>query len=712
MNSAHKPEDENDIKSFHRKIEGDDLSQNYDTRKLFVGVQRHLVAIFFSIVLFAALGGVISYYYLTNYIASAVLFYKEDLPKTLPGGVTLNNPSLNTALDIIPLDANFQAVIARLGLSLTPKVLEKMISVPRPGSNSSLVRIECKSDNPHLAVDIANTLAKVAVKRSQDLFSQQLQNELNGLNNQLSQSNSRLNNALDEIEKFKLEHHYFEMTADYTLLINQLAEARSNLQAANLRYNSLLVEYDNLKQAANAMPEQIEGSLMNESEMLAPSSLATLDELQQQLSAAKAKYAPENPKIKILQDQIKELQGKESDEPEGQEEEMGPKKITTKNVTKEKLGLELMLMEGRVRSAKKTKEDLALILASLEKQLETLPKDQIAFVKLLKAKEQAEGQVDFLNKSIKTIQLMSNVPTGCFEIYELAEKAKPLKESITVKLLPLGGVLFGLALGLILAFYLEMHDTKIRTLKQFELLYNLPALLFIPEISFLNKKNGQEKTLYFMRLLSERLDKLRARLPKGAGALIVGMMSSAGHEGKSCLAYFLALYYKKLGKKVLLIELDSAYNPFNSNHNYVPFEQYLEGSAPLSSLIFFESVDRIKVAKAATLMKESVKSHQMAEGLEALKDSYEVIIMDLPGVIETDYTVNLAALCDLRIFIIGSSVVNKKLVDESLRDLLLAGVKPSGVILNRVLPIYIEDVRIQLELQKTKSAFWRKLFRI
>lgn len=711
MTHSNRPEGESEHKSFHRKIEGDDLSQHYDTRKLLLGIQRHLLAILFCTLLFAALGSAVTYYYLTNYIAPAILFYKEDLPKTLPGGVTLNNPSLTTALDIIPLEANFQAVIARLGLNLAPKEVEKMISVPRPANNSSLVKIECRSDNAHLAVDIANILAKVVVKRSQDLFSQQLQGELNGLNSQLSQSNARMNKALEEIENFKQEHHYFEMTADYAILIKQLSDARSNLQTANLRYNSLLVEYDNLKQASNAMPEHIEGTLINP-RSIPPSSAVTVEELQQQLAASRAKYAPDNPKIKILEDQIKDWQTNDSSDDEDPDNAMGPKKITTINQTKEKLTLELMRMEGKVRSAKKTKEDLALILANLEKQLETLPKDQIAFVKLLKAKEQTEEQVDFLNKSIKTIQLMSNVPTGCFEIYELAEKAKPLKDSITIKLLPLGGMIFGLAMGLLLAFYLEMHDDKIRTLKQIELLYHLPALLYMPEFSFFNKKNGLEKTLYFMRLLSERLEMIQARLPKTSSPLTISMMSSVAHEGKSCLSYFLAVYYQKIGKKVLLIELDSAYNPYNTNHTYIPLERYLEGTAPLSSLICFESVDRIRVAKTQTLMKESVKSPKMTEFMEELKKSYQVIIMDLPGIIETDYTTNLALLCDIHLFIIGSSIVNKKLVDESLRDLFLAGIKPSGIILNRVLPIYIEDVRIKLELEKTKSSLWRKLLRI
>ena len=107
-------------------------------------------------------------------------------------------------------------------------------------------------------MDISNALAKVAVKRSQDLFAEQLQEELNNFKSQLDDVSLRLNNELQQIEDFKNKHHYFEMTADYVTLISTLNDARSKVQAANLRYNSLLVEYENLKREAAKLPDQVQ----------------------------------------------------------------------------------------------------------------------------------------------------------------------------------------------------------------------------------------------------------------------------------------------------------------------------------------------------------------------------------------------------------------------------------------------------------------------
>jgi len=698
--------------SIFKTASGDDITQMYDTRKLFLGIQRHLFAISLCALVLAVLGGLYTYHQLTNFKADAVVLYKEDLPKILPGGITLNNPTLTTAVDLIPLDANYQAIIGQLGLNLNYKQIESMIDVSKPFNNSHLVHIIAKSNNPNLAVDIANALAKIAVKRSQDFYSQQLQAELNNFKNQLNEINQRLSQELKEIENFKKEHQYFEMTADYVTMINQLTDARNKLQSANIRFNGLYVEYENLKRAVAHLPEQVESrDTLGEGRGSSPQ--VHIEILRQSLTEARAKYSPENPKVKILEDQLKDVLAQEKQLSE--EEGTSAEPFYERNVSKERLNLELMRMESKVRSAQKTKEDLASSLSKIEKNLGTLPAEQMVFAKMLRVKQISEEQVDFLNKAIKTLQLMLNVPTGSFELYQLSEKARPLSESIWVKGLPIIGLLLGTLLGIFFAVYLEMRDTKYRTLKEIEMEVNVPALMLVPEFSFFSKRNSKEKTLYFIRSLAERLERLASRgklssqeVSKG---LSVSFTSSINREGKSCLSYHLALYYHQIGKKVLLMETDATYNPFADHISCVPLEKYLENKAALEEIIIKEPMDRIKVGQNDLFMKELLKSQKMIQLVDQIKKDYEVFILDTPGVIETDYTINLVAMTDLHIFVIGSSVADKKMVNESLRDLFIAGAKPSGIILNRVSSVYIEDMRIKLETQRSKMHFWRKIFR-
>ena len=106
------------------------------------------------------------------------------------------------------------------------------------------------------------------------------------------------------------------------------------------------------------------------------------------------------------------------------------------------------------------REDLTSALAKVEKDMENLPAEQMAFAKLLRTKEISEEQVQFFTKSLKTVQLMQNVPSGALDLYQVSEKAKPLKDAWWVNLLPILGLLFGLLSGLVLAIYLEMQEHK------------------------------------------------------------------------------------------------------------------------------------------------------------------------------------------------------------------------------------------------------------
>lgn len=694
-----------------KQAEGEEFSQRYDTKKLYLGIPRHLLAIALSILICGALGALATWYLLTHYKAESVLIYQEDLPKTLPGGISMNNMSLATALDLITLPAHFQAVKSILGLNLSLKEIEEMVQVPVPRNNSHLIRIVCKSDNPNLAVDIVNTLAKIAVKSSVEFTQKQLQSQIDNFKSQLDEVNQKLTKELKSIEEFKKSHQYFEMTADYTTLVTQVMEARAKLQAATLRYNSLVVEYENLKREIGNIPGELEsrgGGMVGGGSSENPIN-GRIYSLEASLAEARAKYAPSNPKIKVLEEELKLLKEKMK----GTKTKDGTYEPSyERNPSKERLNIELMRMQGKVRSAQKVKQDLSMALIEMEKDMENLPSEQITFSKLLDAKKITEEQVQFLTKALETIQLMMNVPKGSLELYELAEKGKPLRDSWWVQFLPLLGAIMGFLLGIFLAIALEMTDKKIWTIKQIELAYAIPPLTVIPELSHLNKGNSEKKTLFFIRSLAEHLEYIEGTFSKKSGperrGQVIAFTSSTVGEGKSFLSYHLGLYYQRFRKQVLLIEFDPRPNHY-SEASPTSLEAFLHSETNWKDLVIKGKPDRINLGIEEPFMKELIKTKQMTEFMEALRRAYDLIIIDAPGIIDEDYSVNLAGMADLCVFVVGSSIINKSVVSQSLHGLYRFGVKPSGIVLNRVLPVYIEDEKIKQEIKRGNGHFWEKL---
>jgi Mrp family chromosome partitioning ATPase len=100
----------------------------------------------------------------------------------------------------------------------------------------------------------------------------------------------------------------------------------------------------------------------------------------------------------------------------------------------------------------------------------------------------------------------------------------------------------------------------------------------------------------------------------------------------------------------------------------------------------------------------------MLQLLDSLRSAYDIIIIDGPGVLEDEYTNNVAVLADISIFIIGALVTNKNAIDQSFQELDKFRVKPSGIVLNRVLPLYIEDEKIKAEMKRTNTLWKRILF--
>lgn len=696
---------------------GDSFATRYDVRKLLNGLKRHIILL----IICALLGAMAGYYLYKGYTRTikgeAVVLYQEPALQR-PGEDITPSFSLSTALDMIRLPANMQAVKSILGLDLSPKDIEAMIEVPTPRSNSNLIRIVAKGENPNLVVDIANTLAQVAIKSSREFNQRILQLSLDNYKNQLEIVRVRLSNQMSEIEKFKNEHQYLEMTAENSILINQLTEARKKLQDARVRYNSQVAEYEKLKKDVGNLPEKIEITPVaqdSQGQVTTPFSLRTAA-LESAILEARTKFSKVNPKLLQLETELSELK-KQSEQYTKEHPDKELKTVFEANVTKEQLQVELIRMESKVFSAKRTYDEMLSVNQMFEKEIEKLPSEQVAFAKLLQAKELTESQLKYLNNMVDQTQLRINVPKGSLELYYLADKAKPYKDSWWIPLLPFALGFFGFLIGLTFALFIEMEDSHLWTSKQVNMAYTIPCLLTIPELSFLNAKNAEHKMLFFIRSLAERISKIaheKSLLSQSKKCLSVAFLSSLDKEGKSCIAANLAKYYAKIGKKIILVELDPRKNIFIPKNDTGPsLEAYLSGSLPYHDAIIKNFPDTIRIQTHDPNMKEMLKSQKMNELWDALKNEYEIIIVDTPGIIHEDYAVNVAERVDLNIMVVGGKHTRKGKVDNCLSELNIYGIHPVGIILNRILPVYIDDERIKhLTKQNSFSLskilfFWR-----
>lgn len=678
--------------------QSENFHDHYDLRKILSGLSRHTWLIVLLTLSFAAVGAWGTYYFKTHFKTEAILVFQDDETRELPGGIPFNKVTLATALDMIKLPANLQALKNTLELENTIPQLDKMIDVPPPRINSNLIRLIAKADQPQQAIDVANTLAKIAVQSGQEYYGNQLKSALYSYQNQLGITQQNFTKQMQEIEDFKREYQYLDMDENNRFFVSRLVEARKQMQDSNLRYNGLLVEFEHL----NSQSQKFASQTQNPSNSMQQTNLrARINALENALVEARLKYAKDNPKIRVLEKELVQLNEELIPLPQEEVAMVSPN-------MREKLELERMHLQGKVRSAQKVKQEVAIQAAKLDQELDRLPAAQITMNKLLKNKRFLEEQIHFLSNAVDNIQLLLKSPRGTVMVYRLSEKATQVKENWWIDFLPLIGGLFGFGVGLAFAFGLELKDPRLCTTRQVEQSYFFPCFGVMPRLVSL-KYNAASATLFYIRELSEQIERIYRQRSLNPDKITLTLTSAVRREGKSLIAYFLAWYYQSLGKKVLLIDAGSKHNPFLPQGGQIQpsLAGCIEQNYPVQEAIFHGQIDFVCLGFRDGHMKEKVKSARFKQGYQALKDAYDVIILDSPGVLEEEDAPNLATYSDLTLFVVNSTTTKKEVIDTALTALSQRDIRPSGMILNRVNTTYIRDPRIKTEISKNRSL-WRR----
>ncbi len=663
--------------------ENDNFQLAYDLTKIFRGVQRHLWLVLIAMVLFASFASFLTYKSLYTYSTTSYLLYqKEDkLPGDMGGVAFLPQIQYTTVMEVVKLGKNLEAVKTTLGLDIDLKTLNKMIQVPFSSNKSELLHISVRGKNPNLIVDIANALAKITVKNNKEFTQKHLVKAIENFEEKLDSLRQLLAYQIQEIENFKRSNQYFDMDPTHVTFLTQVEHSRTEYDKANIHQKSLLIEYENLKRETESLPDYIPINFESRQNPLQ----TRIMNLETALAGAMSKYTEDNPKVIRLEEELEKLYLHKQRSATGESKS----NHVEKNTFKDKLNIELMHMQGKVRSTQMIKEMASNKVALLEKQLEKIPSRQMAFMKLIQKQYFTEQNLQNLLKTKDFLQLKKEVPEGNIVIYQLALEAKPLNDAWWVYILPIIGIFIGFLSGCLGALLIEVFDPKLRTAKQVENIYNVPCIKSIPEIKQLTKANAEKKLSYYIRKVVDFLDKEVARKDV-AKPIIISLLGTHKGEGKSLFAYCLAKYYHQLGEKTQLIDFDSQHNEFLGNAEF-GLDNFLAGQANLNQVIQPNNPDHIKLQRRVESLKEMFKTKKLDSFWEELKAKYSYIIIEAPGLADEEYANNLAEISDINILVVNSDKISKYKIDETLLELSRANIVPDGLLLNRVHPVYNEE---------------------
>jgi len=376
--------------------------------------------------------------------------------------------------------------------------------------------------------------------------------------------------------------------------------------------------------------------------------------------------------------------------------------------TSQRLFDELLSTDVEIKALTARAEALREVMQNMDYDLERLPQKTLVLARLTRDRELNEKLYLMLNEKYEESRITE---AGKSAGVQIVDPAKPSVEPFRPKkkLNILLGMLFGLVIGVGIAFFLEFLDDTVKTGDDVErlgmtLLGTIP-LVYTEQIIKRLKKQGKQFTdadLHRVEAkmitrfspkspVSEAYRSLRtniqfADIDKPKRVLMV--TSTMSKEGKSTSIVNLAITLTQMGSRVLLVDSDlrrpSLHNFFSMDKTY-GLTNVLIGSLSFDEVVKHTEVEKLDVITSGDIPPnpaELVASEAMKKFIEEARARYDYVLLDSPPVVAVTDSAILATRVDGTLLVVSSGMVSKREVQRAAG--LLKNVRSSvmGVVLN------------------------------
>lgn len=676
-------------RTIRRESSFQDFFRNLDIIKIVRGIYRR-----FWIVLLSAFGMLLLFLPIAralqggiSWSAESVIIYTKPTQKQIDtqGSSFLLRPlTQDTLVDMFLSPAHIKELEDATGF----KPLTKNLSFDSQ-SKSDIVTLKVSSmPSEKTAIETANKLADIIISNNAKYYLQLASAAYEQYKTQREITEQDYNKAVKDVEDFQLKNQLLELNTQYQNYFSSVSAAKERLSIAQVAHEGLVVRIKNYEKMITDLPEEV----LNDAQENNPLK-GRISNAEAALLQARIQYAPDNPKIlrqeRELDELRKLLQSGTFDETR--------ERTYVKNPLKGQLEGELLKLRSEENVAAQQLDSLKRDLDALQEKFQDLPRLEKEYAALLEKRAQADAALKTLKASEESARLTMQSGLSDFKLINPATAAAPTAASLIGKIIPVAGFILGFFGGLVLILIIELLDAKIRTQQQLETAYDAPCLASIIEIPHLGNYDTYQLLLPSLREISERLNVVL----QGNRAKVIGFFSSLDGEGKSVLSFNLARYYSSLNIKVLFVGFDTLPNPClpgitEAGWPQLGIENYLLGEAELPDMITnVNGVDVIRVQETRSDLLDLAKGSAMPRLWDLLRQNYDLVITESPAVLDHPISGTIAGFLDEIIYVLASSVSDRRMVDAGLEFLEDRGLAPRALIFNRVNPYYLEDIRQQ-----------------
>ncbi|MBB6308957.1 Wzz/FepE/Etk N-terminal domain-containing protein [Xanthobacter tagetidis] len=318
---------------------------------------------------------------------------------------------------------------------------------------------------------------------------------------------------------------------------------------------------------------------------------------------------------------------------------------------------------------------------------------------------------NFLERFMQTTQRLSFPMTEARMITSASRPLTPAEPK--VGLIVAGGTVFGLALGLLAAFWRESMNRTIRSPAEVEQHLGLDCLGVLPKLAVSatassapsaasgNRTSAFESATGILRqVLTDpfsrytetlRAVKVSADISILGRAKVIGITSTLPKEGKSTIAANFAQLIAHSGARALLVDMDLR-NP-SLTRRITPnvksgLLELIVGRATMDEVSHLDPITGLRfvpslVAGHIVHTNEILASAEMAATIEKFKEDADYVILDLPPVAPVVDVQACAHLVDCFVYVLEWGRTNRDLVGNILDNNPKMSEKVLGCLLNK-----------------------------
>lgn len=551
--------------------------------------------------------------------------------------------------------------------------------------STRLIQVSYTHHDPQFATEVANALVKTYIEENFRTKYASASQTSDWLSRELDDLQAKVQTSEEKLVRYQKDHGIVGVDEKQNTVTEKLVELNKELTQAETDRIEKEAEY---KLAIEGDPEffaKASGTGRNEGGLIDRLREKESD-LETQYAMATTQFGASYPKVTELSNQLKQVRGAIDAE---------------KSRIREKMRDQYLAALQR--------ENLLENAFNLQKQEENKLNESAIEYTVLKRDAEANRQLyqDLLQR-LKEAGVSAGLRSSNIRVVDIARvPTSPIFPNVERRLVL--GFLFGLGLGIGLAFVVETFDSTIRSIDEVRAVSTLPALATIPlqlandgpfrkrplTISAGSDKPAVLGLVTYERPKSEAAEAYRALRTSillssfGAPPKVILVTSAMPQEGKTTISANSALVLAQRGSRVLLVDADLRRPGVEKMFGLAPhrgLSSLISGSCTADDVILrFSEVPNLWVLPAGPIPPQPAEllgSTVMRDQISRWREEFDHIIIDTPPCLSVTDAVLLSPEADRVILVARSGQTTRPALRRACDLLLQVNAKVMGIVLN------------------------------